>query len=125
VQNAFPAIPLPNTPTEAPGFGGAISGLPPDYQRRNRYYFETLSATLKPLPEWNLGLGYSYQHNNLTTYMAFQNGSSVGYVVDQPAVPIKQITQAYWAESSYFYQKRLRVNLRITYNPRAAACARM
>lgn len=40
VQNAFPAIPLPNTPTEAPGFGGSISGLPPDFQRRNRYCFE-------------------------------------------------------------------------------------
>lgn len=116
VQNAFPAIPLPNTPTEAPGFGGSISGLPPDFQRRNRYCFETLSATLKPLPEWNLGVGYSYQQNNLTTYMAFQNDSSVGYVVDEPAVPIKQITQAYWRESSYFFQKRLGVNLRITYN---------
>ena len=116
VQNAFPAIPLPNTPGEAPGFGGTISGLPLDYQRRNRYYFETLSATLRPWPEWSLGLGYSYQQNNLSTYMAFQNDSSVGYVIDEPMVPIKQITQAYWGETSYTFQKRFGLNLRITYN---------
>ena len=64
VQNAFPAIPLPNN-----------TGLPPDFQRRNRFYIDTASATLPVLPNWNLGLGYSYQQNNLTTYMAFQNDS--------------------------------------------------
>lgn len=115
-QNAFPSVPLPNTPTEAPGFGGTISGLPPDFQRRNRYCFETLAATLRPLPDFSLGLGYSSQQNNLSTYMAFQNDSSVGYVIDEPLVPIKQITRAYWAETSYAYQKHLGLDLKITYN---------
>ncbi len=107
VQNAFPAIPLLR-PDQ--------SGLSGDFQRRNRFYFETLSATLRPLPDWNLGLGYSYQQNNLTTYMAFQNDSGVGYVVDEPAVPYKQITQAYWGESSYTFKQRLGLSLRLTYN---------
>ena len=58
-------------------------------------YLNTASATLRPMPLWNLGLGYSYQQNNLTTYMAFQNDSASGYVFTQPAVPYKQIGQTY------------------------------
>ncbi|HKI13150.1 MAG TPA: cytochrome c3 family protein [Candidatus Acidoferrum sp.] len=102
LQNAFPAIALPNTPG--------------DFQRRDRFYFETLSANFRFVPDWNLGLGYSYQQNNLTTYMGFQNDSGVGYVIDEPAVPYKQITQAYWAESSYTIKQRLGLNLSLTYN---------
>ena len=102
VQNAFPAIALPNNPG--------------DFQRRNRFYINTASANLRVLPDWNLGLGYSYQQNNLTTYMAFQNDSAVGYVVDEPAVPYKQITQAYWGESNYTFRQRLGLNVRLTYN---------
>src|SRR5690349_22085044 len=102
VQNAFPAIPLPN-----------MAGV---FQRRNRFYSDTSSATLRLVPAWNLGLGYSYQQNNLTTYMAFQNDSAAGYVLDQPLVPYKQISQAYWGESSYTVKQRLGLNLRITYN---------
>ncbi|HYA23487.1 MAG TPA: cytochrome c3 family protein [Terriglobales bacterium] len=116
VQNAFPAIPLPNTPGAAPGFGGDISGLPPYFQRRNRFYIDTASATFRPVPDWTLGLGYSYQQNNLNTYMAFQNDSSVNYVVDEPLVPYKQISQTYWGESSYTIKQRLGLNLRVTYN---------
>jgi predicted CXXCH cytochrome family protein len=107
VQNAFPAISL----LRADG-----SGLPGDFQRRNRYYINTLSATVRYLPSWDVGLGYSYQQNNLTTYMAFQNDAGIGYVVNEPAVPYKQITQAYWGESTYLFRKRLGLNLRITYN---------
>jgi predicted CXXCH cytochrome family protein len=107
VHNAFPAIPL----LRADG-----TGLPGDFQRRNRFYVNTASATLRFVPGWNLGLGYSYQQNNLTTYMAFQNDSGVGYVVNEPAVPYKQITQAYWGESTYTVKQRLGLNLRLTYN---------
>lgn len=102
VQNAFAAIPLPNT-----------TG---DFQRRNRFYTDTASATLRLVPDWNLGLGYSYQQNNLTTYMAFQNDNTVGYVVDEPAVPYKQISQTYWSESTYTIKQRLGLNVRVTYN---------
>jgi len=116
VQNSFPSPSLPNTPGESPGFGTDISGLPPDFQRRNRFYIDTASATLRVVPGWNLGLGYSYQQNNLTTYMAFQNDSSVGYVMDQPAVLYKQISQSYWGESSYTIKQRLGLILGLTYN---------
>jgi predicted CXXCH cytochrome family protein len=107
VQNAFPAIPLLRSD------GTGLSG---DFQRRNRFYIDTVSATLRFVSGWNLGLGYSYQQNNLTAYMAFQNDPSVGYVVDEPSVPYKQITQAYWGESTYTVKKRLGLNLRLTYN---------
>jgi predicted CXXCH cytochrome family protein len=102
VQNAFAAIPLPNTPG--------------NFERRNRFYINTASATFRPLPVWNFGLGYSYQQNNLTTYMAFQNDSGVNYVFDQPAVPYKQISQSYWGDTSYTVKQRLGLNLRVTYN---------
>jgi hypothetical protein len=107
VQNAFPSIPL----LRSDG-----TGLFGDFQRRNRFYINTVSATLRFVPGWNLGLGYSYQQNNLTTYMAFQNDAAAGYLVDEPAVAYKQITQAYWGESTYTFKKRLGLNLRLTYN---------
>jgi len=102
VQNAFPSIALPNNPG--------------DFQRRNRLYINTATATIRALPEWNLALGYSYQQNNLNTYMAFQNDGAAGYVYDQPVVPYKQITQAYWGESGYTFKQRFELNLRLTYN---------
>jgi len=123
VQNAFPAVALPNTPGVAPApppatqsFGLNIAGLPPTFQRRNRFYTDTASATLRVQPTWNLGLGYSYQQNNLSTYMAFQNDSATNYILDEPAVPYKQIIQAYWGESTYTLRQRLGLNLRLTYN---------
>jgi len=116
VQNAFPSIPLPNNPAAPLGFGTGIAGLPPDFQRRDRFYIDTASASLRVLPSWNLGLGYSYQQNSLNMYMAFQNDSSVGYVVDEPLVPYKQISQSYWGDTSYTIRQRLGLNLRVTYN---------
>ncbi len=107
VQNAFRAIPL---------LRADETGLDGNFQRRNRFYFETVSARARVVPGWNMGIGYSYQQNNLTTYMAFQNDSGVGYVVNEPAVPYKQITQAYWGESTYAYKQRAGLNLRLTYN---------
>jgi hypothetical protein len=48
--------------------------------------------------------------------MAFQNDSGVGYVIDEPAVPYKQLSQTYWGESTYTIKQRLGLNLRLTYN---------
>lgn len=50
-------------------------------------------------PDWDLSLGYSYQQNNLLTYMTFQ-----------------KIAQDYWAESAFTMKQRLGLNLRVTYN---------
>ena len=102
LQSAFPAIPLPNTPG--------------DFQRRNRFYAETASVTVQPVRNWRAALGYSYQQNTLTSYMAFQNDNSVGYVIDEPAVPYKQITQAAWGETGYTLEGRLGFNARLSYN---------
>ena len=107
LQNAFASIPL----LRADG-----TGLPGDFQRRNRFYVETASANLRLVPDWSLGLGYSYQQNNLNTYMSFQNDSAANYVVNEGAVPYKQISQTYWGESTYTVKQRLGLNLRITYN---------
>jgi predicted CXXCH cytochrome family protein len=107
VRNAFPTIPLLRSD------GNGLSG---NFQRRNRFYTDTASATLRFVPGWNLGIGYSYQQNNLRTYMAFQNDAGAGYVLDQLAVPYKQISQAYWGESTYTAKQRLGFNLRVTYN---------
>ncbi len=117
VQNAFPSIALPNTPGEAPGFGADVAGLPPDFQRRYRFYSETFVATLRPLSYWELELGYSYQQNNLNTYTALQNDSSVGYVIDAPLLPYEQLAQTYWLQSgSRLLRDRLGFNARFTYN---------
>jgi predicted CXXCH cytochrome family protein len=124
VQNDFPAVPLINTPgttpLSAPGatssFGLNISGLPPTFQRRDRFYNETASADFIVIPDWRLGLGYSYQQNNLLAFMAFQNDSATGYILDEPNVPYKQITQAYWGDSNYAIGKRAGLNFRVTYN---------
>jgi hypothetical protein len=60
VQNAFPAVPLPDTPGATPlpppatqSFGLNIAGLPPTFQRRSRFYNETFSATFQPVADWN------------------------------------------------------------------------
>ncbi|HYK91598.1 MAG TPA: hypothetical protein VE398_22715, partial [Acidobacteriota bacterium] len=93
VQNAFPVI-----------------------QRRNRFYVETASATLVPAQDWMIDLGYSYQQNNLGTYMAFQNDSAAGYVVDEPFVPYRQLSQSYWIRSTYKFGQRLELNLGLSHN---------
>ncbi len=116
VQNAFPSPALPNTPNEAQGFGGDISGLPSNFQRRNRIYTDAASAEIHPLHAWNVSLGYSYQQDNLQTYMAFQNDSSTNYVVDEPLVPFKQLSQVVWGDTSYTVNKRAGIDLRFTHN---------
>ena len=88
----------------------------PVIQRRNRFYVDTATATLRLVPNWDLELGYSYQQNNLNTYMAFQNDNTVGYVLDEPFVPYKQLSQTYWGQSGYTFGHRFGLSLRLTYN---------
>lgn len=93
VQNAFPVI-----------------------QRRNRFYADTADAVLTVVPNWNLDLGYSYQQDNLATYMAFQNDAGAGYVLDEPFVPYRQLSQTYWIKSGYNFRQRLGLNLGLIHN---------
>ncbi len=120
VQNAFAHPFLPNQPGETPTAFPGPQPTPPtgpgQFQRRNRFYNETASFGFPIRAYWNSSLGYSYQQNNLTTFMAFQNDSGTGYLIDEPAVPYKQITQAYWAESNYSFASRFGIDLQLTYN---------
>ncbi len=116
LQNAFPNPALPYTPGLAQGFGTDISGLPTNFQRRERIYTDAFTAEIHPLPAWSLDLGYSYQQNNLNTYMAFQNDSSTNYVVDEPYVPYKQLSQVVWGETNYTVKDHLGLDLRFTHN---------
>ncbi len=49
-------------------------------------------------------------------YMAFQNDSSVNYVVDQANVPYKQLSQVVWGDSTYTLKDRLGLDVRFTHN---------
>ncbi len=102
-QNAFAAVPLPNTPG--------------DFQRRNRFYNETAALSLLFQPNWNFDLGYSYQQNLLNTYMGLQNDAGVNYVLDEPFVPYNQLNQSYWARfGTHLLDRRLLWNAQVTYN---------
>jgi hypothetical protein len=48
--------------------------------------------------------------------MAFQNDSATGYILDEPNVPYKQISQTYWGETTYTVRQRLGLSLKVTYN---------
>lgn len=48
--------------------------------------------------------------------MGFQNDAAAGYVLDEPIVPYKQITQAYWGDSTYTFRNRFGLSLMVTYN---------
>src|SRR5208337_2379465 len=63
-----------------------------------------------------LGTGIFLPAEQLHELHGIQNDSATGYILDEPNVPYKQITQAYWAESSYLAKQRLGVNFRLTYN---------
>ncbi len=116
VQNAFPADALPSSPNAAQGFGGDIAGLPAHFQRRDRIYTDAVSAAIHPTPQWNIGLGYSYQQENLASYMAFQNDSSTNYVVDEPLVPYKQLGQVVWGNTTYTVKDRLGLAMEFTHD---------
>jgi len=93
VQNAFPVI-----------------------ARRNRFYVDTADANFTFVPDWNLDVGYSYQQNSLATYMAFQNDPGVGYVLDEPFMPYRQLSQTYWVRSTYKFRQRLGLDLELEHN---------
>ncbi len=85
-------------------------------QRRDRFYAETASATLTPVPFWTLALGYSYQQDNLATYMGFQHDTVAGYVIDEPFVPFRQLSQTYWVQSGYKLKDRFGLNLSLAHS---------
>jgi hypothetical protein len=88
----------------------------PIIARRNRFYLDTASATVVVTPAWNVQLGYAYQRNDLSTYMAFQNDPTAGYVLDIPTVPFDQRNRTWWGQSTLNWRRHLALNIRLTYN---------
>jgi hypothetical protein len=77
----------------------------PVVQRTNHIYADTTFLTIKPVPEWSIGGGYTYLQDNLRTDMTFLNDPAVA-VYTQPMVPYKQLSQTFSLHSSYELKKR-------------------
>ena len=95
VQKSFPGV-IP------------LTGLP--LQRSNHLYTDTAFVTLRPVPKWSVGGGYTYLQDNLRTDMQFANDSAVG-VYAQTLVPYKELSQTYSVHSTYDIKQRLALNV--------------
>jgi hypothetical protein len=84
----------------------------PVVQRSNHLYTDTTFVTIKPVPQWSIGGGYTYLQDDLRTDMQLANDSAVG-VYTQPLVPYKQLSQTVSIHSTYELKKRLGLNLNV------------
>lgn len=82
----------------------------PAVQRSNHVYVNTSYVTLRPMPQWNLALAYTYMQDNLQTDMIFATDPVVA-VYAQSLVPYKQLSQTYSVRSTYEVKKRLGLGL--------------
>ena len=82
----------------------------PVVQRTNHLYVDSIFVTIKPVPQWSIGGGYTYLQDNLRTDMQLANDSAVG-LYTQPLVPYKQLSQTFSIHSTYELKKRLGLNL--------------
>jgi hypothetical protein len=78
----------------------------PVVQRTNHIYVDSLFVTVKPVPEWSIGGGYTYLQDNLRTDITWENDPAV-VVYTQPLVPYKQLSQTFSIHSTYELKKRL------------------
>jgi len=92
------------------GFSGLIPLFTPvlvPQQRSNHLYTNTSFLTLKPVPQWSIGGGYTYLQDSMRTDMQFANDSAVGLYL-QPLVPYKEIDQSFSINTAYEAKQRLR-----------------
>ena len=82
----------------------------PVVQRTNHLYVDSIYVTIKPVPQWSVGGGYTYLQDILRTDMQLANDSAVG-LYTQPLVPYKQLSQTFSIHSTYELKKRLGLNL--------------
>ena len=87
----------------------------PVVQRTNHLYVDSIFVTIKPVPEWSIGGGYTYLQDNLRTDMQFGNDLAV-VVYTQPLVPYKQLSQTYSVHSTYELKKRLGLNVSLAHS---------
>jgi len=99
LQKSFPGVfPLPN---QSPGL---LTGQP--LQRSNHLYMESAFVTIRPVPQWSIGGGYTYLQDNLRTDMSFANDAGVGLFTES-LVPYRQLSQTYSIRSMYDVKKRV------------------
>ncbi len=82
----------------------------PVVQRTNHLYVDSIFVTIKPVPKWSIGGGYTYLQDNLRTDMQLGNDPVVA-VYTQPLVPYKQLSQTFSIRSTYELKKRVALNL--------------
>ena len=82
----------------------------PVVQRTNHLYMDSIFVTIKPVPQWSIGGGYTYLQDNLRTDMQFGNDPVVA-LYTQPLVPYKQLSQTFSIHSTYELKKRLGLNV--------------
>ena len=82
----------------------------PVVQRTNHLYVDSSFVTIKPVPQWSVGGGYTYLQDNLRTDMTFENDPAVA-VYTQALVPYKQLSQTYSIHSTFELKKRLGLNV--------------
>jgi len=78
----------------------------PAVQRSNHLYVDSTFVTIKPVPQWNIGAGYTYMQDNLRTDMRLMNDAGIG-TYTQPLVPYKELSQSFSLHTSYELKKRL------------------
>ncbi len=96
-------------------FSALVQNAFPMGLRRNRLYTSTTTATFRLAPSWNVQVGHSYQQNDLNSYIAFQNDTAANYVLDEPFVPYKQISQTYWGQTGYLVANKFGLTGRVSY----------
>lgn len=84
----------------------------PVVQRTNHLYVDSIFVTIKPVPKWSIGGGYTYLQDNLRTDMQLANDPAVG-VYTQPLVPYKQLSQTFSVHTTYELPKRVGFNLNV------------
>ena len=90
-----------------------VTGLP--LQRSNHLYTNTSFVTIKPVPEWSIGAGFTYLQEDLRTDMQFGNDSAVA-LYTQPLVPYKDLSQTYFIRSTYELKHRVGLNVNFAHS---------
>ena len=90
-----------------------LTGLP--LQRSNHLYTNSAFVTIKPIPEWSIGAGYTYLQDNLRTDMQYANDTGVG-AYTAPLVPYKDLSRTYSIRSAYELKHRVGLNINFAHS---------
>ncbi len=87
----------------------------PVIQRTNHLYVDTAFLTLRPVPQWSIGGGYTYLQENLRTDITWENDPAAA-VYTQSLMPYKELSQTFSLRSSYELKKRLGLNVNFAHS---------